>query len=172
MIPAPSKTPALLSRVAFTCLTVLSAGALIAPATAQENKPDIKASTQIHKISMSGGKETYVVTPVIGLDDVVQYTMDYHNSSEKGLSNVQVTFKIPKDMRYVGGSMTPIPSHAKASGDTEWRKYPFLEFVAGRPQEMSASVYDAFAWTIPRLDPKQTARIVMRTKLVQRPSMQ
>lgn len=181
MTISPSKTNALLCRLAMsgimssvglTGLGVLTAMSASTPALAQEAKPDIQASTQIHKIAMVAGKETYIATPVIGLDDVVQYTMDYHNSSDKGLSNVQVTFKVPANMRYVGGSMTPAPTHAKASGDAEWKKYPLLEFVAGRPQEMSASVYDAFAWTIPRLEPKQTARVVLRTKLMSRPSIQ
>lgn len=181
MIPSPSKTNALLCRLAMsgimssvglTGLTALSAMAVATPALAQEAKPDIQASTQIHKIAMVGGKEAYISTPVIALDDIVQYTMDYHNSSDKSLSNVQVTFKVPKDMRYVGGSMTPVPTHAKASGDAEWKKYPLLEFVAGRPQEMSPSVYDAFAWTIARIEPKQTVRVVVRTRLMQRPNMQ
>ena len=170
MNPSPSKTKALLCRLAMSGL-MSSVGLTCLTALAQDAKPDIQASTQIHKIATIDGKDAYILTPVIALDDVVQYTMDYHNSTEKGLSNVQVTFKVPKDMRYVGGSMGSEPTHAKANGDTEWAKYPLLEFVAGRPQEVSANVYDAFAWTIPRIEPKQTIRIVLRTKLVQRPSI-
>ena len=157
------------SSTFYSALLIL--GFLCTPIFAQESKPEIQASTQIHKIVMGGEKETYIATPVIALDDVVQYTMDYHNTSVKSLSNVQVTFKIPKDMRYVGGSMEMTPTHAKISGESEWKQYPILEFVSGRPQEVSAMTYDAFAWTIPRLEPKQTTRIVLRAKLTQRPTM-
>lgn len=158
--------------VRFATLVVIATVVITLSAFAQDTKPDIQASTQIHKIKMIDGKDTYITTPVISLDDVVQYTMDYHNASEKSLSNVQVTFKVPKDMHYVSGSMNTSPTHAKTSGDVEWNKYPVLEFVSGRPQEISASSYDAFAWTIQRIEPKQTVRIVLRTKLVQRPSIQ
>lgn len=180
MTLSPSKTNALLCRLAMsgiissvglTGLGVLTAMS-VTPAIAQEAKPEIQASTQIHKVVVVAGKDTYVTTPVIGLDDVVQYTMDYHNSTDAALSNVQVTFKVPKDMRYVGSSMTPAPTHAKVVGDKEWKKYPVLEFVSGRPQEVSPQSYDAFAWTIPMLEGKKTARVVLRTKLVQRPYIQ
>lgn len=175
MTLSTSKTHALLCRLAMSGIMssvgITGLAALATPAFAQEAKPDIQASTQIHKVLLVNGKETYISTPVMALDDVIQYTMDYHNSSEKALSNIQVTFKVPKDMRYVGSSMTPTPSHAKGTNEAEWKKYPIFEFVAGRPQEVSPAVYDAFAWTIPRLAPKQTARIVLRAKLVQRPSI-
>ena len=167
---SPSKTKALLCRLAMYGV-MGSVGLTSLTALAQDVKPDIQASTQIHKIATVDGKDTYIATPVIALDDVVQYTMDYHNSTEKGLSNVQVTFKVPKDMRYVAGSMGTAPTHAKVTGSNEWNNYPLLEFVAGRPQEVSASSYEAFAWTIARIEPKQTVRIVLRTKLVQRPTI-
>lgn len=167
-----SKTNAFLCRLAISgILGSIGLVGLTTTALAQDAKADIQAITQIHKILMVGNKESYIATPTIGLDDIVQYTMDYHNSTEKGVGNVQVTFKIPKDMRYVTNSMVPEPSHAKVTNSTEWQKYPVLEFVAGRPQEVSPSVYDAFAWTIPRIESGKTERIVLRAKLIQRPSI-
>lgn len=165
-----SKNP-ILHRIGVASITMLLAASHLATAFAQESKSDIQASTQIHKISMVNEKEVYIATPTVGLDDVIQYTMDYHNSTEKGLSNVQVTFKIPRDMRYVARSITPEPSHAKVINSNEWQKYPILEFVDGRPQEVSASIYDAFAWTIPRIESRKTERIILRAKLIQRPSI-
>ena len=170
----PSKTTALLRYLAMTnflgSIAIAGLAALSSVAHAQENKPDIQANTQIHKVVVVDGKESYIVTPVMGLDDVIQYTMHYHNSTEKPLSNIQVTFKIPKDMRYVGSSIDPQPTHAMTAGNPQWQKYPVLEFVSGRPKEVAPSSYDALAWTIARIEPKQTVRVVVRTKLVQRPT--
>lgn len=179
MTPSPSKTNALLCRLAMsglmssvglTGLTALSA-MVASPGVYAQATPDIQASTQIHKVQIIDGKENFIPTPVMALDDVIQYTMDYHNASDKVLSNVQVTFKIPNDMRYVGSSLNVQPTHTKATGDTEWQKYPILEYVQGRPKEVSPYTYDAFAWTIPRIEPKKTVRLVLRTKLVQRPTL-
>lgn len=172
MKTSPSKTNTVVRGPTawLACVGLAGLAALFSTAHAQENKPDIQANTQIHKVVVVDGKENYIVTPVVGLDEVIQYTMHYHNSTEKPLSNIQVTFKIPKDMRYVGGSVDPQPTHALTVANAQWQKYPVLEFVSGRPKEVAPSSYDAFAWTIPRIEPKQTVRVVVRAKLVQRPT--
>lgn len=170
MKTSPSKTNVLARLALSGIMGCAGLAGLSGAAHAQDNKPDIQANTQIHKVVVVDGKDTYIVTPVMGLDDIIQYTMHYHNSTEKPLSNIQVTFKIPKDMRYVGSSVEPKPTHAMTVANAQWQKYPVLEFVSGRPKEVAPSSYDAFAWTIDRIEPKQTVRVVVRAKLVQRPT--
>lgn len=132
--------------------------------------PDIQASTQTHKIVRIDGKESFIPTRVLALDDIVQYTMDYNNTTAKKLHNIQATFKIPQYMNYVGNSLQPTPTHAKTADSKEWKRYPVLEYVKGIPQEVSPSNYQAFSWVIPTIEPKQTVRITLRSKLVDRPT--
>lgn len=168
MTPNPCNTRTLLCRLAM--FGILSSVGMSAFAQ-DKNTPNIMANTQIHKVVMAEGKENFIPTTVMGLDDVVQYTMHYHNTTNVALSNVQVTFKIPKDMHFVANSTSPKPSLVKQVGGTDWAKFPILEYVGGKPQEVAASSYDIFSWTIPRMEPKETVRISLRAKLVQRPTL-
>lgn len=153
--------------------TVLSL-LLIAPLlTVQAQTPapsELLAKTQIHKIVNINGQETFVATPVMALDDTVQYTTDYYNNTTSPLYNIRVTFAVPPHMKMIG--LSPEPSNAKVrdQAHSNWQSYPVYIKDKG-VRALPIGHYSELAWVIPRLDPKQTTRMTIRAQLVERPTL-
>ena len=153
-------------RNSIFALLLASTSVCVFAAPPSPAQAPIQAKTQVHKVVVVTGKDTLVETPVMGLDDVVQYTIDYFNSSPNVIKQVQATFKIPANMNLVPGMIQPAPQQVLLSGQTEWISYPLPDNIA---KQITAAQIQAVSWVIPSIEGKKTARIIVRCKLVQRP---
>ncbi len=148
-------------------------GVLGLSAQAQSTSPpaDLLAKTQTHKIVYANGQETFIATPVIALDDSVQYTTDYYNNATSPLYNIRVTFAVPPHMKLV--SLTPDPTAVKVRDQANpkaWQSYPvYIKDKGVRATPIGH--YTELSWVIPRLEPKKSARVVVRAQLAERPTL-
>ncbi len=137
-------------------------GVLALSAQAQSTSPpaDLLAKTQTHKIVYANA-----------LDDSVQYTTDYYNNATSPLYNIRVTFAVPPHMKLV--SLTPEPTAVKVRDQANpkaWQSYPvYIKDKGVRATPIGH--YTELSWVIPRLDPKKSARVVVRAQLVERPTL-
>ena len=128
------------------------------------------ASMQIHKVVSASGKESLQATEKVQLDDTVQYTMEYLNTTKSPISNFRATFDIPKGMTFVSPLASQQPTQA-LDADGKWRPYPLTwqDPNSRRTEPAPGSHYKAFAWVVPQLEPGKAIQVMVRTKLTQAP---
>ena len=125
-----------------------------------QTPPGLTAVLAVHKVVTDSSGDKYLPTDQIVLDDVVQYTIEYTNTTKTNLSNIQIAFKIPKDMTFVATGLFPKPQRAQ-NQQAKWLPYPLMK----NNELVGPSEYVAIQWVIPNIEPGKKFKISARAKL-------
>ncbi len=152
--------------------TVLAAGFLAVPASAQSGRSDVTISLVAQKVVTKDGKEALVAADRAVPGDVIQYEAHCHNHSQQRVHRLSPSLPIPAGMVFVPGSARPAPAEASLDG-MNFSSLPLQRRIT-RPGgqvamvEVPATEYRALRWQVGNLDAGSKTNVTARTRLAQR----
>jgi uncharacterized repeat protein (TIGR01451 family) len=153
-------------------LATLVAGIVLQlPALAQggETSP-VEVTLSVRKVIFDEeGRRTFVAADQARPGEILEYTAEYRNISEFGVSNLQPTLPIPAGVRYIENTAAPRRVEASLDGQN-FAPPPLVKKVirdGGEPVEVEASPeeYRSLRWFIGDLAPGKTVTVRAQVRL-------
>lgn len=96
-------------------------------------------------------------------NNVLEYRVDYTNTTSSNLKNLKLNLPIPAEVTYLGGST---PNNVFASTDgVNFSKAPLERMVNGKKVKVPLSDYRVLQWHIAELKSKQKVTISAQVKV-------
>lgn len=134
-------------------------------------EPAVVASMSAARvIAQADGRETLVAGEEARPGDVIEYRVEYRNSSNHGVSNVVATLPIPANgMEYLPGTETPRGARASTDGENFFAM-PLMRAVKlpdGRTvlQPVPVSEYRFLQWSLGNLAADARKSVTARVRL-------
>jgi uncharacterized repeat protein (TIGR01451 family) len=121
------------------------------------------------KVEEKGGKEELVAASKVAPGDVIEYRVEYRNSSDKAVRDLVATLPIPAAMSYVEKTARPDKAQGSANGST-FGPLPLRRRVKnadGSTSVVSVPVrqYRYLRWNVPALAAGQSISFAARARV-------
>lgn len=146
------------------CLVLLSSSVLGISNLAYANDAPLKAEMKVFQVDAGKkNKKELKATDQVKPKDVLEYRVDYSNTSAGDLKNLKLNFPLPAQVTYLGQSF---PKNAYASTDgVNFSKAPLERVVNGKKVKVPLNEYRVLQWHIAELKAKQKVSISAQVKV-------
>jgi len=154
--------------LAFLVSAACVGGLCVNVFAAKSQSEQLTAHLTVWKIVEKDGQESHASADKVDPGDVLAYQVEYHNITDKALSNIQAKLPIPDQMEFVPDSANPKNVAASLDGK-KFASVPLYRrtVVDGKKgvEKVPYSEYRYLRWNIATLDAGKSVTVSVRMKV-------
>ncbi|CAM3031727.1 hypothetical protein [Acinetobacter celticus] len=146
------------------CVVFLSMSALTTTHLVYADDQPLKAEMKVFQLDTSKNtKKELKATDQVKPNSVLEYRVDYLNTSAKNLKNLKLNLPLPVSVNYTGQSF-PKDTYASLDGKN-FAKAPLTRLENGKKVNIPLREYRALQWNVSELKPKQKISVSAQVRV-------